>query len=149
MKRDTHQFYLVREDVLTETMIRALEAKALLESGKCDQVSEAVAKVGISRSAYYKYRDSVIPFHSLMKEKIITLFIHLQDRSGTLSNVLRTVAGLGCNVLTINQTIPLQGRATVTLSIETGQMTVQIADLVQSLKRVEAVEYVEVIGTGV
>ncbi|WP_165820837.1 ACT domain-containing protein [Pueribacillus theae] len=148
VKRKPVQYYLVREDVLTESMRKTLEAKALLESGKAEQINDAVAKVGLSRSAFYKYRDSVIAFHSLVKEKIITLFIFLQDRSGALSQVLQTVAELGCNVLTINQTIPLQGRANVTLSIETGTMVVGISELMHRLEEVDAVERVEVIGSG-
>lgn len=150
MKRKSSpiQYYLVREDVLTESMKKTLKAKFLLESGKVDQVNDAVAQVGLSRSAFYKYRDSVFAFHSLVKEKIITLFIFLQDRSGALSEVLKTVADLGCNVLTINQTIPLQGRANVTLSIETGAMVVELSELLEKIEAVDAVERVEVIGSG-
>ncbi len=142
------QYYLVREDVLTESMKKTLKAKSLLESGKVDQVNDAVEIVGISRSAFYKYRDSVFAFHSLIKEKIITLFIFLQDRSGALSEVLKILANLGCNVLTINQTIPLQGRANVTLSIETGTMVVELSELMHQIEAVDAVERVEVIGSG-
>lgn len=142
------QYYLVREDVLTESMKKTLQAKSLLESGKVDQVNDAVEMVGISRSAFYKYRDSVFAFHSLVKEKIITLFIFLQDRSGALSEVLKILANLGCNVLTINQTIPLQGRANVTLSIETGTMVVELSELMHQIEAIDAVERVEVIGSG-
>lgn len=150
MKRKSNsvQYYLVREDVLTESMKKTLQAKALLESGKVEQVNDAVAQVDLSRSAFYKYRDSVFAFHSLVKEKIITLFIYLQDRSGALSEVLKTVADLGCNVLTINQTIPLQGRANVTLSIETGTMVVELSELMHRIEEVDAVDRVEVIGSG-
>lgn len=139
---------MVREDVLTESMKKTLEAKALLESGKVEQVNDAVARVGLSRSAFYKYRDSVFPFHSIIKEKIITLSVFLVDRSGALSEVLKTVAEIGCNVLTINQTIPLQGRANVTLSIETGAMAVELSELIARIEEVDAVERVEVIGSG-
>lgn len=148
MKQNVSQFYLVREDVLTESMRKTIEAKALLESGKIEQINDAVATVGLSRSAYYKYRDSIIPFHSLVKEKIITLFIFLQDRSGALSQVLLTVAELGCNVLTINQTIPLQGKANVTLSVEIESMVVDINELIHRLETIDAVKRVELIGSG-
>lgn len=142
------QYYLIREDVLTESMKKTLEAKALLESGQVEQVNDAVSEVGLSRSAFYKYRDSVFAFHSLVKEKIITLSVFLVDRSGALSQVLKTVAELGCNVLTINQTIPLQGRANVTLSIETAAMVVELSELIAQIEAVAAVERVEVIGSG-
>ena len=76
----------------------------------------------MSRSAFYKYRDAVFPFYTMVKEQIITLFFHLEDRSGTLSHLLQVVAESGCNVLSIHQTIPLQGRANVTLSVSTRGM---------------------------
>jgi chorismate mutase len=142
------QYYLVREDVLSESMQKALEAKSLLERGKVDTINEAVKEVGLSRSAFYKYRDGIFPFHALVKEKIMTIFLNLEDRSGALSGVLQTVASLGCNVLTINQTIPLRGRANVTLSVETGAMHVEINELLKRLKELEAVERAEVIGSG-
>lgn len=142
------QYYLVREDVLTESMKKTLQAKALLESGQAAQVNDAVSQVGLSRSAFYKYRDSVFAFHSIVKEKIMTLSVFLLDRSGALSEVLKTVADSGCNVLTINQTIPLQGRANVTLSIETAVMVIELSELISRIEAVAAVERVEVIGSG-
>lgn len=142
------QYYLVREDVLTESMKKTLQAKALLESGQAAQVNDAVSQVGLSRSAFYKYRDSVFAFHSIVKEKIITLSVFLLDRSGALSEVLKTVADSGCNVLTINQTIPLQGRANVTLSIETAVMVIELSELISRIEALAAVERVEVIGSG-
>ena len=142
------QYYLVREDVLTESMKKTLQAKELLESGQAAQVNDAVSQVGLSRSAFYKYRDSVFAFHSIVKEKIITLSVFLLDRSGALSEVLKTVADSGCNVLTINQTIPLQGRANVTLSIETAVMVIELSELISRIEAVAAVERVEVIGSG-
>jgi chorismate mutase len=142
------KFYLVREDVLPEAMKKTLEAKELLERGKVDSVAEAVKRVDLSRSAFYKYRETVFPFHTVVKEKIITLFFHLEDRSGTLSRLLSVVAEAGCNVLTIHQTIPLQGRANVTLSINISGMSESIEDLLSKLKRLEFVDKVEVLGSG-
>ncbi|KSU83782.1 ACT domain-containing protein [Fictibacillus enclensis] len=142
------QYYMVREDVLSESMQKTLEAKSLLDRGKVKTVAEAAEKVGLSRSAFYKYRDGIFPFHTMIKEKIITLSLNLEDRSGALSSLLTIVASVGCNVLTINQTIPLQGRANVTLTIETNGLRGEINELLATLNRMEAVESVEVIGTG-
>lgn len=142
------KFYLVREDVLPEAMRKTLEAKELLERKKVDSVWDAVQKVDLSRSAYYKYRDTVFPFHTIVKEKIITLFFHLEDRSGTLSQLLSVVAQAGCNVLTIHQTIPLQGRANVTLSLNVTAMEMEIHELLSNLRKLEFVEKVEVLGSG-
>ncbi|MDR0138212.1 ACT domain-containing protein [Metabacillus idriensis] len=146
MKEET--FFLVREDVLPEAMRKTLEVKKLIERKKADSVAEAVQRVDMSRSAYYKYRDAVFPFHTMVNERIITLFFHLEDRSGTLSQLLAVVATAGCNVLTIHQTIPLQGRANVTLSLNTNGMKEDINSVMARLKRLEFVEKVEILGSG-
>ncbi|NUK30784.1 ACT domain-containing protein [Parageobacillus sp. VR-IP] len=143
------KFYLVREDVLPEAMKKVLLAKELLERKKVDSVAEAAQLVDISRSVFYKYRDAVFPFQTVIKENIVTLFFHLEDRSGTLSQLLGVVAAAGCNVLTIHQTIPLQGRANVTLSISTNDMKEDINELLSKLRRLEFVEKVEIVGSGV
>ena len=148
LRNSDHKFYLVREDVLPEAMQKTLDAKELIQRGKADSVWEAVKKVDLSRSAFYKYRDTVFPFHTVVKEKIITLFFHLEDRSGTLSKLLSIVADSGCNVLTIHQTIPIQGRANVTLSLNVSSMTMEIDGLLSSLKKLEFVDKVEVLGSG-
>ncbi len=150
MKQDKldKKFYLVREDVLPEAMIKTLDAKELLERGKAESVWDAAQKVDLSRSAFYKYRDTVFPFHTVVKERLITLFFYLEDRSGTLSHLLSVVASSGCNVMTIHQTIPLMGRANVTLSLNTTEMAVEIDELLTRLRRLEFVEKVEVLGSG-
>nr|WP_295971789.1 ACT domain-containing protein [uncultured Bacillus sp.] len=150
MKQDksNKKFYLVREDVLTEAMKKTLEAKEMIERGKAESVWDAVQRVDLSRSAFYKYRDTVFPFHRIVKERLITLFFYLEDRSGTLSQLLQIVAASGCNVLTIHQTIPLQGRANVTLSVNTVGIEMDIEELLEKLRRLEFVEKVEVLGSG-
>lgn len=142
------KFYLVREDVLPEAMQKTLDAKELLERGKVDSVWDAVHEVDLSRSAFYKYRDTVFPFHTMVKEKLVTLFFHLEDRSGTLSQLLQVVAENGCNILTIHQTIPLQGKANVTLSINMNEMNVTIDEFLSRLRKLEFVDKVEVLGSG-
>ncbi|MFQ3542641.1 ACT domain-containing protein [Halobacillus rhizosphaerae] len=142
------KFYLVRSDILPEAMKKTIEAKALLERGKVESIFEAVQDVGLSRSAFYKYRDAVYPFQAMVKEQMITLFFHLEDRSGTLSNLLSTVAQSGCNVLTIHQTIPLQGKANVTLSLNTTGMVFSIEQLLQKLHKLDFVDRVEILSTG-
>lgn len=147
-EKSSKKFYLVREDVLTEAMKKTLEAKEMLERGKVESVWDAVQRVDLSRSAYYKYRDTVFPFHTIVKERLVTLFFYLEDRSGALSQLLQIVASSGCNVLTIHQTIPLQGRANVTLSINTTGIKMDIEELLEQLRRLEFVEKVEVLGSG-
>ncbi|MEH7112074.1 ACT domain-containing protein [Neobacillus niacini] len=142
------KFYLIREDVLPEAMKKTLDVKEMLERGKAESIWDAVQQVDLSRSAYYKYRDTVFPFSTIVKERLVTLFFHLEDRSGTLSKLLGVVASSGCNVLTIHQTIPLQGRANVTLSLNTSEISTDIDDLLLELRKLEFVEKVEVLGTG-
>jgi chorismate mutase len=142
------KFYLVREDVLPEAMKKTIDAKELIDRGKAESIGDAVQKVDLSRSAFYKYRDTVFPFSSIVKERLITLFFYLEDRSGTLSQLLGVVASAGCNVLTIHQTIPLQGRANVTLSLNVSEMGIGIDDLLSQLSELEFVEKVEVLGSG-
>lgn len=142
------RFYLVSEEFLTDAMKKTIEAKELLDRGKVESIAEAVQQVDLSRSAFYKYRDGIFPFHTMVREKIITLFFHLEDRSGTLSKLLSMVANAGCNVLTIHQTIPLQGKANVTLSINTSDMKENLDILINELKELEFVEKVEILGSG-
>ena len=87
------QFYLVREDVLTESMLKMLEAKRLLASGEESTIQDATKRVGLSRSAFYKYRDTVYPFESIARERILTIFIQLEDRKGSLATLLQIVSG--------------------------------------------------------
>ncbi|MCA0992562.1 ACT domain-containing protein [Bacillus hwajinpoensis] len=148
MSKEDKNFYLVREDVLSDSMLKTLQAKLLLESGTVESVREAIDEVGVSRSAFYKYRDTILPFHTMIIEQIVTLSVHLEDRSGALSRVLSTVAQLGCNLLTINQTIPLQGYATVILTMEIGESNLRLNDLLVKIKEIEAVNNAEIIGSG-
>lgn len=148
MSQSSDQFYLVKKEMLTESMLKTIEVKMLLEQGKAKTVNEAIKKVGISRSAYYKYRDSIFPFHTMVKEKMITLSILLEDRTGTLSELLQIIARSNGNVLTINQTIPLQGKANISLTIDTSPMKCDIHELIQQIRELDAVKKVDIIGSG-
>ncbi|HYK73993.1 MAG TPA: ACT domain-containing protein [Pseudoneobacillus sp.] len=146
--KNDKKFYLVREDVLPEAMKKTIDAKEMLDRGKAESVWDAVQKVDLSRSAFYKYRDTVFPFSSVVKEKLITLFFQVEDRSGTLSKLLSVVAASGCNILTIHQTIPLQGRANVTMSLNMVDIAIDIDELLGQLRQLEFVDKVEVLGSG-
>ncbi|OEF98031.1 ACT domain-containing protein [Vulcanibacillus modesticaldus] len=150
MKKNTEKdtFYLVRSNILPEAILKTIEAKKLLDSGEVDMVYEAVKRVGLSRSAYYKYKDGIFPFNAMMKEKIVTISMDLEHKSGLLSKVLSLIARLGGNVLTINQTIPLQEIANIVLSIDTVNMKDGITELLDLLKEMEGVKRVQLIGRG-
>ncbi|WP_407269589.1 ACT domain-containing protein [Radiobacillus sp. PE A8.2] len=148
MSHKEEKFYLVRSDILPESMRKTIEAKELLERGKADSVYEATKKVDLSRSAFYKYRDAVFPFQAMVKEQIVTLFFHVEDRTGALSNLLSTVAQAGGNILTIHQTIPLHGKANVTISLNTSGMSLDIEVLIEQFKQFDFVYKVEILSSG-
>src|SRR5699024_2459866 len=148
MSEKKETFYLVREDLLPEGMKKTLEAKKLLDTHKVDSIHEATRQIGVSRSVFYKYRDAVYPFQHMVKEQMLTLFFHLEDRTGALSFLLSEVAKAGCNILTIHQTIPIQGKANVTLSLNTTGMVTDIDQLLHDLKQMEFVNQVEILSSG-
>lgn len=142
------RFYLVREDSLTDSMLKTIEVKRLLTNGEEKTIQDAVKKVGLSRSAFYKYRNTVFPFESIARERILTVFIQLEDRKGALAILLGIVSDAKCNVLTIHQTIPVQARANITLSLDVTAMTLTMEKFLQSLKTPDFVESVSLISSG-
>lgn len=110
------RFYLVQGDMLPDVFLKVVEAKELLNTGRVRTVSEAVERVGISRSAFYKYKDSVLPFRDMTRGRIFTFNIFMRDERGMLSGVLAIFAQVGANILTINQNIPSGGVALVTIA---------------------------------
>ena len=139
------KYYLVRADALPEVFLRVMEAKELLETNECRTVAEAVARVGLSRSAFYKYRDAITPFHDLKQGNILTFHILLRDQPGLLSLVLSVFARCRANILTINQSIPVNGCATITISAETASMTESTQTLMDSLLASQGVLRAEVV----
>jgi len=148
MEANKETFYLIRSDILPESIQKTIEAKQILERGEVETIQEAVEKVGLSRSAFYKYKDAVFPFNATMKQKIMTVSLNLEHRSGILSKMLSYIAQRRGNVLTINQTIPLQGVANVVLTIETAQMEVTATQLSEELRHLEGVQKILLIGQG-
>ena len=115
-------FYLVDASVLPEVFTSVVKAKRLLKLGKVNTVNEAVKAVGISRSAYYKYKEAVFPFTEGTRGKILTLALVLEDVPGVLSSILNIIAEARANILTMNQNIPVHGLANVTISIDTKEL---------------------------
>ena len=113
------KYYIVEASALPEVFLKVAEAKRLLSTGEAATVNDAAKLTGISRSAFYKYRDSVMPFHNMMIGRILTYQLKLHDEPGVLSGILKTFADFSANILTINQTIPSGGCALVTITAET------------------------------
>lgn len=127
------KYYIVEAAALPEIFQKVAEAKRMLETGETDKVNVAAQAVGISRSAFYKYRDAIAPFQNLMAGRIITFQIMLKDKAGILSEILTIFANCGANILTINQSIPTGGRAMVTISAETSNLSCNIEALTQQI----------------
>ena len=133
------KYYIVAANALPEVFIKVAEAKRMMQTGEADTVGNATRKAGISRSAFYKYKDSVQPFNDMKSEHIITFYAMLKDNTGVLSRVLGIFASSGANILTINQSIPTNGCAAVTISAETSGMEQTLESLITSVSGVEGV----------
>lgn len=139
------KYYLVEASVLPEIFAKVIEAKELLETGQVRTVADAVARMDISRSAFYKYKDFVSPFQDMSRGHLVTFNLELLDRQGVLSSVLAIFAENGANILTINQSIPTNGCAAVTISAETSDMRESLEELIASAAETAGVVKFEIL----
>ena len=142
----TKDFLIVSKNILPEAILKTAKAKELLIKGDVDTINDAVEQVELSRSAFYKYKDGVFPFYEASREKIITISLILENKAGILSQVLNFIASVKGNILTINQGIPLQGIANVSISLETAGMADTPENLLAGLGEIDGVRKIEVIG---
>ena len=141
--RDNKNLILVDSRVLPSVFPKVLEIKKMMKTGKAKTVTEAAAEVGISRSAFYKYKDCVFPFHDM--KGILTLSFELMDIAGILSQILSILAKAKCNILTINQNVPINGVANITVTVQTEQMRLSTDKLISGLQRVRGVRKVNIL----
>lgn len=139
------KYYIVEASALPEVFLKVAEAKRLLSTGEAATVNEATKMTDISRSAFYKYRDSVLPFQNMMTGRIITLQLLLHDQPGLLSEILGVLAATRANIITINSIMPTNGTAVVTISAETNELTVSIEELLNALGDMDGVVKAEVL----
>ena len=139
------KYFIVEAEAMPEIFRRVAEAKRLLETGEEKTVNGAAQAVSISRSAFYKYKDAVQPFNNMKSGRIITFYAMLKDNPGVLSNVLAIFAGSGANILTINQSIPTNGCAAVTISAETSDMEISLEELIGQAAGLEGVVKFEIL----
>lgn len=137
--------YIVDEKVLPMVLLKTIEAKELLKKGEANTIYEAVEKVGMSRSAYYKYKDYIFPLYEINQGKIITIHLLLSHDKGVLAQVLDEIAKSKASILTINQSIPTHGVANVTMAIEIKGMVIRIDELLLRLKKIEGVNDVHLL----
>ena len=146
MKKMKSGFYLVQEDILPEAIKKTIRVKEILKRGEVRTINEAVAKMNLSRSAYYKYKDYVFPFYEASRNKNVTLALILENRKGILSQILDMISSVSGNILAINQGIPLQGVAHVTISMETQHLSVGLEELLEKIRLLEGVKRLEILG---
>ena len=139
------KYFVVKQKAVPEVLLKVVEAKKLLESERVITVQEATDRVGISRSSFYKYKDDIFPFYDNAKGKTITLVMQMDDEPGLLSGLLHIVAVYHANILTIHQSIPVNGVATLTLSVEVLESTGNVSRMVEDMEEKHGVHYVKIL----
>lgn len=139
------QYYVVREKAIPEVLLKVVKAKCLLETEKVMTIQEAVDAVGISRSSFYKYKDDIFQFHDNAQGTTITLTFQMDDEPGILSDVLKIIAEYQANILTIHQSIPINGIASLSLSVQVLQTTKDIAGMIEQMEQQKGVHHVKVL----
>ena len=141
------QYYVVTQNAIPEVLLKVVEVKRLLAGKPPMTVSEAAAKVGLSRSSFYKYKDDIFEFHENALGKTVTFVLEILDEPGLLSDVLRIIAQCGANILTIHQSIPSQGCAQATISVEVLPSTEDITGMMDRIEQQEGVRSMRILGT--
>lgn len=139
------KLYIVQAEVLPDIFIDVCRAKELLETGEAGTVAEAVSMVGISRSAFYKYKDAITPFRDMKRGQVLTLSIVMRDKPGSLSSVLTIFADIRANILSINQSIPTNGIAIVTISLTAEDMVITVDEMRQRISSMPCVIRMELL----
>ncbi|PHK50979.1 ACT domain-containing protein [Staphylococcus edaphicus] len=145
-KKDYKKFYLIREDVLPESVVKTLKIKEVLKNDPSLSIFEAVKQFDLSRSAFYKYRDTIFPIDEKIEStREFTLILYVNDIVGMLAEVFNTLSNLNLSVLTIHQSIPMEDRATITLSLDATSTDLEIDDVMEALRVIDHVSKVELI----
>ena len=145
MPGDKSKYFVLKQKAVPEVLLNVVEAKRLLESERAMTVQEATERVGISRSSFYKYKDDIFPFYDNTKGKTITFVVQMDDEQGLLSDLLHVVAMYKANILTIHQSIPVNGVATLTLAVEVKANTGNISGMVEEIEEQKGIHYVKIL----
>lgn len=139
------KYYVVTGKAVPEVLMKVVEAKKLLDTEKVLTVQEATDQVGISRSSFYKYKDDIFPFHENAKGRTITMMMQMDDEPGALSEVLGKVAEYHANILTIHQSVPINGIASLTMSIEVLPTTKDLSEMIEQMESQKEIHYVKIL----
>lgn len=142
---ETAKYFVVKQKAVPEVLLKVVEAKRLLESEKVMTVQEAVDAVGISRSSFYKYKDDIFQFHDNSQGTTFTMTFQMDDEPGLLSDVLKIIADYRANILTIHQSIPINGIASLSLSIQVLQTTGDISRMIEQMENQKGVRHVKIL----
>ena len=142
---DKSKYFVLKQRAVPEVLLRVVEAKRLLESERAITVQEATDRVGISRSSFYKYKDDIFPFYDNAKGKTSTLVIQMDDEQGLLSDLIHVVAIYKANILTIHQSIPVNGVAMLTLSVEVQNHTGNVSSMIEEMENMSGIHYVKIL----
>ena len=140
------KYYLLKQKAVPEVLLKVAEAKKLIASEKAMTIQEATDQLGISRSSFYKYKDDIFPFYDNAKGKTITMVLQMDDEQGLLSDLLHIVAIYKANILTIHQSIPINGIASLTLSVDVLPETGDVTQMVASIEEQTGIHYVKILG---
>ncbi len=143
---DDDKYYIVKKKALPEVLLKVVEAKRLLDSERVFTIQEATDAVEISRSSFYKYKDDIFPFHENSRGKTINLMMQVDDVPGLLSNLLNKIAQAHANILTIHQSIPIGGIASLTIDVEILPQTMEVAKMIELVEATQGVHYVKILG---
>ena len=138
-------YFVVRQKAVPEVLLKVVEAKKLIESEKVETIQEAVDAVGISRSSFYKYKDDIFQFHDSLQGTTVTLTLQMDDEPGLLSDLLKIVAAYKANILTIHQSIPINGVASLSLSVQVLQNTGDISRMMEQMEALQGVHHVSIL----
>lgn len=139
------RYYVVKEQAVPEVLLKVVQAKKLIDSGKAVSVNEAAEAVGISRSSFYKYKEDIFEFHDNAQGTTITLTFQMEDEPGILSDVLKVIAEFGANILTIHQSIPINGVASLSLSVQELETTRDISEMLETMGKHRGVRNVKIL----
>lgn len=139
------KYFVVKEQAVPEVLLRVVEAKKLLDTGKVPTVNEATERAGISRSSFYKYKDDIFQFHENSQGTTITLTFQMEDEPGLLSDVLKIIADFGANILTIHQSIPINGVASLSLSVQVLSTTGNVSEMIETMEQQKGVRNVTIL----
>ena len=138
-------YFVLRAKAVPEVLLKVVEAKRLLDSGKLESVQEATDAVGISRSSFYKYKDDIFPFYAGKKGRSITFVIEVDDQPGVMASILNIFALYKANILTIHQSIPINGKGLLTVSVDIEDSETDVSAMIQDVEKIEDVSYVKII----